>query len=185
MTVMKYLLLFLVLLFSHSSFGNELSPIHHPKPSGKGMVCSCNDKQSSLCPSETKGTKGFLFGSEAVTLDFISFDEQNEVFDIQNFVLNREVSAKYGVYEDEIVWYWSGHDLKIHELYTYLFSLNRKTLDLEFKFQTIPNGGNPISEKKSFQCRVYGTHIETILQLENEKQVLQNLYDEKTSGNKI
>jgi len=148
-------------------------------------VCSCNDKRSSLCPSETKGTKGFLFGSEAVTLDFISFDEQNEVFDIQNFVVNKEVSAKYGVYEDEIVWYWNGHDLKIYELYTYAFSLNRKTLGLEFKFQTIPDGGNLISETAHFQCRVYGTHIETILQLENEKQILQNLYDEKTSGNKI
>ena len=182
---MRYLLTIFLIFFALPSWGDRNNSSNKPKASGKGIICSCNDKQSSLCPSETKGTKGFLFGSEVVTLDFISFDDQNEVFDIQNFVVNKDVSAKYGVYEDEIVWYWNGHDLKIFELYYYLFSLNRKTLDLEFKFQTIPNGGNLISEKAHFQCRVYGTHIETILQLENEKQVLQNLYDEKTSANKI
>ena len=85
---MRYLLTVLLIFIALPSWGDKTNFSNKPKASGKGMVCSCNDKRSSLCPSETKGTKGFLFGSEAVTLDFISFDAQNEFH--QNFLLLKQ-----------------------------------------------------------------------------------------------
>ena len=118
---MKYFLTIFILLFSHSSWGNELSSIYYPKASGKGIICSC-DKKYNHCPVETKNIMSFLFGNNEVKKEYISFNDQNEIFDIQNFIINNEISAEYGVYEDKIVWYWNGHNIEKHELYTYAFS---------------------------------------------------------------